>query len=301
MLSFKIIDSDNRDEVIDLITLGIEDVDLEYIDEIVDSLLEDTDSEYALAVSNGCLLIRVFDSEYSFIYPVAVCEGAEESAAAYSVREYAVKQEIPLVYTDIPAEEIGNIAPLFRHVSIDAQDDEGETFTLRVMSEVMLLEELPSMETGQITLDAICENDDEDYARLCKDEETNKFWGYDYSCDNDDPEDSYFREMAENELDRGVALALAVRHNGRLVGEAALYSFDLLGGCECAVRILPEYRGRGFAKASIAGLREICAKMGIVNLYATVDNRNGASISLFTKCFGKGVESGEKTNFHIKM
>jgi hypothetical protein len=43
MLSFKIIDSENRDEIIDALTLGIENADLEYIDEIVDSLLADSE------------------------------------------------------------------------------------------------------------------------------------------------------------------------------------------------------------------------------------------------------------------
>ena len=301
MLSFKIIDSENRDEIIDALTLGIENADLEYIDEIVDSLLEDSESEYALAISHGCLLIRVFDSEYSFIYPVAICDGAEESLAAYSIREYAVKQELPLVYTDLPAGEIGSIAPLFRHVNIDAQDEDGESFRLRVMSEIMLLREFPTEILEGLTLDALREEDDGIYAALCKDKDTNSFWGYDYSCDNEDPDDSYFREMAENELDRGVAIAFAVRLNGALVGEAALYSFDLLGGCECAVRILPEYRGRGIATGSLRALKKICEKMGLINMYATVDSRNKASIALCNGFFGNGVQSGERTNFHIKL
>ena len=301
MLSFKIITKENKDQMIDSLTVGMADADLEYISEIMDSLLEDSDSEYAVCSSHGCLLVRIFDGRYSFIYPVAVCEEFDESLAAYSLREYAVKEEIPLVYIDVPREELGNLVPLFRHVNMDAQDEDGQFFTVKIMSEVSLLEEIPCVDMGEITLDKIVEDDDGLYAALCKDKDTNKFWGYDYSADKESPENSYFREMAENEFERGVSIALAVRVNGKFVGEASLYAFDLLGGCECAVRILPEYRGRGIATGALSALRHIAEAMGLLNLYATVDVKNVASKSLFEKCFDEWSFLGDRYRYYAKL
>ncbi len=301
MLSFKIITEENKDEVIDVLTTGMEDADLEYISEIVDSLLEDSDSEYALSCSHGCLLVRTFNGQYSFIYPIAVCGEADESLAAYYLREYAVKEEIPLVYTDVPKEELGSLVTLFRHANIDAQDLDGECFVVKIMSEAALLEDFPTFDFGEISLDEINEGDDVLYASLCKDKETNTFWGYDYSADNESPADSYFREMAENEFDRGVAVALAVRVNGEFAGEASLYAFDLIGGCECAIRILPEYRGKGVATKVVSAIRIIAERMGLLNLCATVDNRNEASKKLFEKCFDDSTKIGEKRKYYVKL
>ena len=301
MLSFKIITEENKDEVIDVLTVGIEDADLEYISEIADSLLEDSDSEYALSFAHGCLLVRIFSDQYSFIYPIAACSEADESLAAYLIREYAVKEEIPLIYTDVPKEELGSLIPLFRHANFDAQDPDGECFIVKIMSEAALLEDFPTFDFVEISLDKIDERDDSLYAALCRDEETNAFWGYDYSADNEDPEDSYFREMAEGEFDRGVAIAMAVRVNGEFAGELSIYAFDLLGGCECAIRILPEYRGKGIATRTILCLRSVAQKMGLLNLYATVDERNQASNRLFERCFDDSTKIGAKRRFYLKL
>ena len=301
MISFIIINKENKDEILDRLMLQMPEADFEYMSEIVDSLLSDDECEYALSHSNGCLLVRIFDKKYLFLYPVALCDGADESVAAYSLREYAVKEEIPLVYSDVPREELGNLIPLFRHANVDAQDDEGDSFTVKIMSEAAMFEQIPRVEYEDVCLDEITDADDADYARLCKDKDTNAFWGYDYSADKDCPEDSYFREMAENEFGRGVAMAFAVRVNERFVGEASLYAFDLIGGCECAIRILPEYRGQGIATKALLALKSVAEMAGLINLYATVDERNEASKMLFGKCFDECRKTGEKRKYYTKL
>lgn len=301
MLSFKILNEENRDEILDRLTLEMPDADGDYMVEIADSLLENDDCEYGVAASHGCLLIRIFDEKYYFIYPVAVCEEADESLAAYSVREYAVKEEIPLIFTDVPSDELSNLIPLFRHANVDAQDEDRDSFTVKILSEASIFDSIPTLEFDGVVLDELTENDDVLYASLCKDDETNAFWGYDYSADAEDPEDSYFREMAENEFARGVAMTFAVRENNRFVGEASLYAFDLIGGCECAVRILPELRGRGVATRALIALRNLASNMGLVNLYATVDERNEPSKKLFGKIFPECSKSGDKLKYYIDL
>jgi RimJ/RimL family protein N-acetyltransferase len=261
------------------------DSDVEYMCGIIDSLLEDDECEYALSHSHGCLLVRVFDDRYSFIYPIAVCEEADERIAAELIRKYAVREEIPLVYTDVPREGLSNLISLFRHVNVDCADDCGESFTVRAVSEASLFDEMPEVKLDGVILNSLTEADDYDYARLCKDKDTNVFWGYDYESDEKNPADSYFREMAENEFLRGVAMSFAVRVDGIFAGEADLYAFDLIGGCQCGVRILPEYRGRGIASATLRALKEIAKEMGLLNLSATVDERNEISKKLFNNHF----------------
>lgn len=301
MLSFTIINYENYTSVIELIAKRLEGADLEYMSEICLSLLQEPSAEYALALSEGCLAVRIFDGEYSFIYPTAICDRADECLAAYSIREYAVKEEIPLRFVDVPREELGRLLPLFRHATLDAQDSEGEYFGVGIISELSALGELDNLSEGEIALDMLKEEDDSDYARLCKDKETGAFWGYDYSADVQDPCDSYFRHMAENEFARGVALALAVRRNNVIVGEASLYGFDLVGGCQCAVRILPEYRGRGYAATVLRLLGRVGGDIGLLRLYATVDSRNDASRALCDGFFDEPIDLGEKLVYSKEM
>lgn len=300
MLSFKILTEEERDESLSLLSNSLPEADFEYLNEIIDSLIEE-EGEVALAASDGCLLVRLFDGEYKFICPIALSDGADGIRAIDSLRSYAVKEEIPLVLTDVPAEELGTVAGLFRHANIDTEDDDRQSYTVRVMSEASLLDAPISVELSDMLLDAITADDDRAYAELCKDKDTNKYWGYDYSLDMPNPTDAYFREENEREIDRGVLMSLAVRIGGKFAGEAALYRFDLLGGCECAIRLLPEYRGAGHATRALSALVDIARRMGLIKLYATVSVENIPSVRMTEKVFGSGEISGEIIKFSLKL
>lgn len=300
MLSFKILTEEERDESLSLLSNSLPEADFEYLSEIIDSLIEE-EGEVALAASDGCLLVRLFDGEYKFICPIALSDGADGIRAIDSLRAYAVKEEIPLVLTDVPVEELGSVAGLFRHANIDAEDDDRQSYTVRVMSEAALLDAPISVELSDMLLDAITADDDRAYAELCKDKDTNKYWGYDYSLDMPNPTDAYFREENEREIRRGVLMSLAVRIGGKFAGEAALYSFDLLGGCECAIRLLPKYRGAGYATRALSALVDIARRMGLIKLYATVSVENIPSVRMTEKVFGSGEISGEIIKFSLKL
>lgn len=297
MIFFKILTEQSKDELLASVAEVMPSSDGEYVDEIASSLLEDEECEYALSYSHGCLLIRIFDGEYQFAYPVAIDDGADELACVSELRAYAVKEEIPLVITDVPAESVGGVVAMFRHLNIDATDPDGECFTVRVMSEISLLDNIPSISAGDIVLDTIAEADDAAYAALSKDRETNAFWGYDYSADEPNPTDAYFRECAEGELGRGVALALAIRAEGNFVGEATLYAPDLTGGCDSAVRLLPEYRMRGYATMALEALKSLGARMSLLRLHASVDKKNAASLALCRKSFENETEQEDIVRF----
>ena len=92
-----------------------------------------------------------------------------------------------------------------------------------------------------------------------------------------------------------------MRFADEFIGEALLYAFDLLGGAECAVRLLPKYRGLRLSEECVSLLCNAAKSIGLKRVYATVDNRNRASIHLFEKTF-EFVESKDGiTRFLLKM
>jgi RimJ/RimL family protein N-acetyltransferase len=296
MLSFTILDENSREEIVSDITAHMLGADETYLSDIIDSLLDD-EGEVALSSSHGCLLIRIFDGEYTFVYPIELTEDSDPDEACDEIRLYAMKEEIPLVFTDVPCDSIGGLISGYRHASIDASDPDCEAYTVRLHTEAALLDEIPTLDFGEIILDCLTEDDDSEYARLSKDEETNKFWGYDYTADVDSPTDDYFRHEAEAEARRGVALSFAVRKDEVFVGEATLYAFDYRGGCELGIRILPEYRRGGLAGMIIDGFTEHGARLGLTSIRATVMAENLPSVGLCTKHFDVFTEDGDIIKF----
>jgi RimJ/RimL family protein N-acetyltransferase len=106
-------------------------------------------------------------------------------------------------------------------------------------------------------------------------------------------------ECAENEYQRGVAVSFAVRYEGRFIGEAILYSFDLHGGAQSAVRIIPEYRRKGLATGALALLSKIASRMGLIRMLATVDSENEASCRM-CESFFDGFSKEGKNNLYTK-
>ena len=296
MISFSILDENSRGKIVGDIMSSMPDADDEYLSDIIDSLLED-DGEIAVSSSHGCLLIRIFDGEYSFVYPVELTDDADTVEACDEIRLYVMKEEIPLVFCDVPSDSVGALISGYRHVSIDASDPDCEAYTVRFHTEAALLDEIPTLDFGGITLDSLTHEDDSDYARLSKDGETNKFWGYDYTADVDNPTDDYFRHEAETEFGRGVAMSFAVRKDGVFVGEATLYAFDYHGGCELGIRILPEHRRGGLAGMVIDGFTQQGARIGLTSIRATVMAKNLPSVGLCTKHFDSFTADGDVIRF----
>ena len=309
MISFKILDPSVRKELVASLPDGLTEAEREYADDTmrlyIEHAEENEEMEYAVCLSHGCLLIRNYDAdecEYSFEYPMALSSSAAPIAAALEIRAYAVKEEIPLVFHSVRGRDLGALAVNFRHMNIDAADRDRRFFTVRVMSEAALLDGFPGY-TGffGVSLDEITEADDADYFRLCTDPDTGSMWGYDYSADEPDPAPSYFRESAEGEMYRGTAICLAIRYMGKFVGEAVMYYFDLQGGCDVAVRILPEHRRKGYANEAIKCLKTLAGRMGITTLRASVDVNNAPSIALFEKHLREDSRDDKTVKFSLHI
>lgn len=249
---------------------------------------QDVISSFLPLVDEGCevgfarvgktLLVRIFDNgEYLFIYPIALCDGADEREALSLLREYAIREEIPLVFCDVPEEAEATLEEAFRFTEM--RDDDGCRYAL-VKSELSMLCEPPSACDGVISLTPLCEADIRAYAEISKNEELNKYWGYDYRQDNPDPDDEYFYNAAIQGLKDGTGISLGVRYNGELVGEGCFWGFDLLGSAEIGFRILPKWQRRGLGRRTLKLLMEIGEEMGLISLCASVKKENIPSVGL---------------------
>jgi len=303
MISFKLLSDENFGEIIDSVIAIIPEADREEIEEILFSFSDCSDGSLEVAVSaaHGCMLLRIFDAEYLFPYPIALTDTADALAAADEIRLYSIKEEIPLTFIDVPSEELSGLLSLFRYTAIEAEDFERDSYTVRTQSEIGRLDDIPSLSDGEISLNALSGADIKDYARLSNDKKLNKYWGYDYSDDAPDADDEYFIRTAYEEFTREVTLTLAVRYSEKFVGEAVIYAPDLQGGAECAIRLLPEYQGRGIGSIALALLIKMAEKIGLSNLHARVMNENKASLALFEKQMQICERSKEFTEFYIDL
>ena len=302
MLSFKVVTNENKENIKEALSEKLSESEREELFEIIDSIdLEDGDVEYAVTVSSGCALIRIFDfGRYLFVFPIELSDTSNPKRAVDEINEYAVLEEIERVFVDVPCEALVLFSG-FRHLDLDAEDKEATSYRVRIKTELDLLSEIPEYIGERVKLNALTEADIPDYARLSKDENVNKYWGYSYSDDVENPSDEYFYENAVREFSARTSCAFAIRADGKFVGEAILYSFDGKGGADIAIRILPEYQRRGYAVETISAIREIAEKIGLTNLRAKIKNENTPSILLFEKCALFVSQNNEVYEYRIEV
>lgn len=288
MISFMELCRESRPEIEATLLRETGTPDAEYIAEIIDSFLEISGEEFDTGVGIcafcGCILVRICDmGRYSFVYPIPATEDADVRSAIDAVRAYAVKEELPLVFTDVPSEELGVLASSFRHLTLDASEPSGELYRVEIMSECMLASEAPCVRDSELLLSGIEETDASDMARLYTSDEVNEYWGYDFREDTDCVSESYFYDTARYEQAMGTAMTLAARIGDEYIGEAVLHAFDLTGGCEVAVRLFPEWQGKGLGKRLLALAFDAARELGLVRVYGSAMRENERSIAMLSK------------------
>jgi len=237
MISFSELTADNADMLKEELRAKIQPEDVLYFEDSIFSMLElieeDPDTGVGLSAFSGCLLVRVFDyGRYMFAYPIAEREDADVMAAIREIASYARREEIPLVLTDVPKGEIGMLLGRYRHITLDAEDADAASYRAEIKSECELLCDMPEISAERITLSAPTEDDITEIARLARDESVNKYWGYNYLSDIGEVADEYFYENSIRSFESGASMSMAIRYEGKYVGEAEYYSFDLMGGAE---------------------------------------------------------------------
>ena len=265
--------------------------------EIIESYA-DADAEVAVSGAFGCLIVRICDGgEYLFSYPYSLTESADESGAVEEVAQYAIREGLPLVFFDVPRDSLPVLLMGFRHADVDAEGECAETYRVTIKSECMLIKNAPEVTSGAVTLRELRYEDRENYARICLDTDNNKYWGYDFRDDDPDADAEFFINSAINERKIGTAISFAVISDGEFVGEAALYAFDCRGGAEMAIRILPEFQGRGLSGDILTALFEICKSIGLVRLYAEAFAENKPSVAFCSKYMERLSDDGGRVVF----
>ena len=276
MISFKVIND-------------ISDVDLKSLPDreectyILSELLSMTDVEIAYSVFDGALVVRMCDDgDYVFDYPYSFSD-TDMGFVLCEIADYARRELIPLVFTNVPREELDVIADLFPRVTAQAFEEDIDTFVVKVENEISELGEFPEIELDGITLKKIEECDAHSYFNLCTDEQVNRYWGYDYRLDNPTPASEYFYNVAVGEFEAGVALALGIYAEERFVGECVMYDFDYVGNCEIGVRLIRNEQSKGYAGKTIRALFELARQLGLKSVLTRVMKENAPAIRFVEK------------------
>lgn len=282
----KISFTSRREDFFSLYMLDASSEERQRAAEIIDFYLSmDSDVSFAFSFVCDALAIRVFDGErFSFVFPYPITEKADLSLVVEKIVRYCILEEIEPIFENVPREEAITFFRLgFRHVNCDSDSADSETYRITLKNECALIDKYPKALFENVELTDLADEDIRDYARLWRDEENNKYWGYDYRDDYQDSDDGLFIELAKRDFALGSAVSLAIRVDGRFVGEALISSFDYKGGADVAIRILPEYHKQGYASAALSLVFDVAAQMGLVTLYARVYRENTASVRLFSK------------------
>ncbi len=162
----------------------------------------------------------------------------------------------------------------------------GKKYRVQAVTELQALEQIPTLSTERLTLDAIGTGDIPAYNRLCLDDERNRWWGYDYKKDLKGPlRENWFYRVARNDFKNRLAINFAIRLDGQMIGEAVLYHFDCRGGAELGCRILPEFAGKGYGAEAFARAADWSLyELGLSVLRAKCYHENTASHKMLSAC-----------------
>ena len=260
-------------------------------EEIMSSFDFDDDISYAVAHFDGCLIVRVFDfGRYLFLYPFELDEDAKIDGAVLKMAEYAMREELDFVLSGVPTEGVNLLLELgFSHLEIDREDE--DSYRVWAKNECVLLDEIPKFNYGEIKVSALDSSLEKEYAELCRDEELNRFWGYDYREDAPTQDDSFFLNQANSGFARGASITLALKKDEAFIGSVELFAFDGRGGCEFAIKIARDYQSRGYGTLGTKAAIKAAERIGISRISCDVMKQNTRSVSMMQKIFGAPVST----------
>ena len=112
----------------------------------------------------------------------------------------------------------------------------------------------PNAELGDgLSVSEITISDADDYAEIYLDKAINDTWGYDYREDlgANEPTPQYFYEFQKSLKDKREEFSLALRLNGKMIGELVYHNFDFVGGVEIGFRVKKDFQRNGYASRGV--------------------------------------------------
>jgi RimJ/RimL family protein N-acetyltransferase len=159
---------------------------------------------------------------------------------------------------------------------------------ISLASGVDLVQTLPRLETSRLLLRPIEEKDQAAYGQLYRDEELNKYWGYDYRSDlqGQEPSDAYFFQMARADVQKKdtFAFMLEEKGTGAFLGETVLYDFQKDGSAYLGIRLLKEAQGQGYAYEALKRMLSYAYEdLQVTSLFTCAYKENTPSLRLIKK------------------
>ena len=295
MISFVVVQEKNKKEVLRLFKDEIRAEAEEYIDSALDFGYD----EVAICYYMDTILFRVYDGEYYiFFSPIPLTDDASEMEGIMAIREYAVKEDIPLFFSDVPSYLLDDMKEYFADIDYAFSDDR-ESAEVTVNSPADLASRIPTVVCDRVTLGEITSDFIDDYSELCTESTGLLYYGYSYGEEVDDPAPDYYYERQLYDYTVGLAMTFGVYFEGHLVGECVLHHFDLIGGAEISIRLLPECRGLGLGREILTAIVRHKPMLDIRTLYATVHIDNTPSIRLFSSVMSEYGRDGTKIYYRI--
>lgn len=160
------------------------------------------------------------------------------------------------------------------------------------------------IKTDRLEICDIIVGDKTDYFNLYTDEKLNEFWGYDYREDLGDktPTEDYFFTFQKSLKEKGEEYSLAVKLNGKMIGELVLHGFDYQMGVEIGFRFFSEYQSKGYAIESASALIDyVKQSLGANKIKAKCFKQNEKSKKLIEKLGLKIVNESSTHYYFIKQ
>ena len=135
------------------------------------------------------------------------------------------------------------------------------------------------------------------------DDELNKYWGYDYREDlgKETPSPKYFYEFMRGLKEKKEEYSLAIKLEGKMIGELVLHNFDYRGGVEIGYRINKAYQRKGYTKEGARALINYAfEKLGAKFVKTRCYKQNVASYSLI-KSLGFSKTREDETHYYFRF
>ena len=158
-------------------------------------------------------------------------------------------------------------------------------YYLRAPLSFSLVAPFHNIATKRLTVTDIKVSDKEVYATLYKDDELNKYYGYDYREDLEGktPDGDYFFAFMQKLKRKKEEYSVAVRKDGKMIGEIVLYNFGYAKDMEIGFRFFKEYQGKGYAFESVKAVIDYAFKSGVKKIICKHFKENVRSEKLITK------------------
>lgn len=138
-------------------------------------------------------------------------------------------------------------------------------YLVHINSPASKLDKIPVIDSKGIVLTEFRESDKKAYLELNTDIYNNRYWGYDYSQDEDilgKIDENTFYDFTMQDMRAGDSINFVVRESvfGEMIGEAILWNFTYGGSAEIGCRLFPSFQGKGLGKAAFKVLTDFAEK-----------------------------------------